>query len=351
MDHEHAGTPSEHSTLTRRAFVRGTSALVAGAALGLGRGLEAQPRPPLTVEEVKALGPIPKAVLGRTGLEITIVGLGTALLGHQNSNKPEIPKLVGVFGEALDLGINYVDTARMYGGAEEALKTVLKGRRDKVILATKVWPREFTAKEAEDTFHESLRTLGVDSVDVLHLHSAGDKDMDKVLAKGGTWEFLEKAKAAGKARFLGMSGHSRPANFLRLLETDKVDVLMVAMNFVDRHIYGFEEKVLPVARKHKTGVLAMKVYGGITGGFQNYGAKTPHPSQLDASHHVRSIAYAKSLEGVAALVLGVHSSEQLRENVKRVLETRPLSKEDFDKLCEEGKTIAAGWTPRFGPVA
>jgi predicted aldo/keto reductase-like oxidoreductase len=320
----------------------------AGAALGLSPGRARCDAPP--ADETP---PIPRKTLGRTGLDVSILGLGTALLGHQNGNNPEIPKLVGVFSEAIDRGINYVDTARMYGGAEKALREVLSSRKDKAYIATKVWAND--AATAEKLFHESLKTLGLERVDVLHLHSTGDKDIDKVLGKGGSWEFLEKAKASGKARFLGITGHSRPANFVRILETGSVDVLMVAMNFVDRHIYGFEEKVLPVARKHRTGVLAMKVYGGVKAGsggrgFEHYSSKTPHPSQMDPKHHERSIAYAKSLEGVSALVIGVHTREQLIENIRRVVRIEPLPKAAFDALCDEGKTLAAAWTPRFGPV-
>jgi predicted aldo/keto reductase-like oxidoreductase len=157
-------------------------------------------------------------------------------------------------------------------------------------------------------------------------------------------------KSQGKARFLGVTGHCRPEKFLRMLGTDQVDVMMVAMNFVDRHIYGFEEKVLPTAVKHKTGVMAMKVYGGVKGSFPNYEAKTPHPSQMPGEYHARSVAYARSLEGVTGLVIGAHSRAQLLENIRRVVEAKPLSKPDFEKLCDEGKTLAAEWTPRFGPV-
>ena len=337
--------------VTRRDFVRQSGLLAAGAAIGI--GTTAGGRQPLAAggEEKPAkveTPPIPRSVLGRTGVEVSILGFGTALLGHQNSNQPEVPKLINVFSEALDRGINYLDTARIYGRAEEALKEVLRTRREKTFLVTKVWAN--TSEEAEKSFHESLERLGVSSVDVLHLHSAGDKEIDKVLGPGGSWEFLAKAKKDGKTRFVGITGHSRPANFVRLLETDQVDVMMVAMNFVDRFIYGFEEKVLPVARKHKTGVMAMKVYGGVQGGFPNYGSKTPHPSQMKGEHHVRSIAYVKALEGVTGMVIGAHTLEQLHENIRRVVETKPLGKEDFEKLCEEGKAVAAGWTPRFGPA-
>lgn len=335
---------------TRREFVKGTGLAAAGTALGLrwplGR-LSAEDSPAGAAAQ-EAL-PIPHAKLGKTGLEVSILGLGTALLGHQNNNRPSMARLVDVFSEAIDRGITYVDTARIYGGAEEALKSVLKTRREKVTLATKVWAN--TREEVDKSFEESLQRLGVDSVDVLHLHSTGDKEIDKVLGPGGAWERLLELKKAGKTRCVGLTGHSRPMNFVRVIETGTADVLMCAMNFVDRHIYGFEEKVLPVAVKHEVGVLAMKVYGGVRGGFKNYPSPTPFPSQLEAEHHETSISYVKSLEGVTAMVIGVHSKEQLHQNVDRVLRLKPLSPEEFQRVCDRGKEIAKAWEPRFGPVA
>jgi predicted aldo/keto reductase-like oxidoreductase len=72
---------------------------------------------------------------------------------------------------------------------------------------------------------------------------------------------------------------------------------------------------------------------------------------MPSKHHLDSIRYEKTLEGVTGMVIGVHSAEQLRENIKLVLEAKPLAKEELAALRERGKEIAAGWEPRFGPVA
>jgi predicted aldo/keto reductase-like oxidoreductase len=331
--------------VSRRDFLR-TSTLAAGAGLALSAagarlGADESETP------AKATPPVPRKPLGRTGLEVSILGLGTALLGHQNGNNPEIPKLVRVFSDAIDRGITYVDTARIYGGAEEALSQVLPGRRDKVVLATKVWADTYEA--ARESFEKSLSVMKLEEVDILHLHNAGSKDIDKVLGKGGSWEFIQEAKKAGRARFIGITGHEHPQKFVRMLETGTVDVLMIAMNFVDRFIYGFEDVVLPVARKHATGVLAMKVFGGVEGGFRNYPTRTPRPSQLAAEHHLSAIRYAKSLEGVAGMVIGVHTSEQVHRNIEMVVSAEPLSPAEFAALYYKGKAISADWSPRFGP--
>jgi len=69
--------------------------------------------------------------------------------------------------------------------------------------------------------------------------------VDRVLGKGGVLEYLLKQKEAGKVRFIGISGHNRPPNFVRMLQTDQIDVVMCVMNYADRNTYGFESKVLP----------------------------------------------------------------------------------------------------------
>ena len=204
-------------------------------------------------------------VLGRTGAKVTILGLGTAPIGEARGDMGEAVK---IFSEVIDRGVNYVDTARIYGIAEEALGQVLATRRDKVFLVTKCWTD--SGERARQMFEESLRMLKTDHVDLVHIHNVGNKNLDRVLAKDGILEYLLKQKEAGKTRFIGLSGHERPPQFLKMLETDQIDVVMSVMNYADRNIYDFESKVLPECRKRNIGVVAMKVYAGIKGGFPNH---------------------------------------------------------------------------------
>ncbi len=122
------------------------------------------------------------------------------------------------------------------------------------------------------------------------------------------------------------------------------------VNFVDRHTYGFEETVLPVARKHNTGIVAMKVFGGArrkAGSYQNPEA----PPELDVEHLESAVRYALGTPGVATANLGVHNREQVRKNVELVKGYKPLSPEEQAKLAELGEQLAAQWGPHFGPVA
>jgi uncharacterized protein len=234
----HSGTEA-----TRREFLKATA--LAGAGLMLAGSSSAA-----GAEE----GPLPKRVLGRTKAEVTILGLGTAPIGEALIDRKEAER---IFGEVMDRGVNYIDTARGYGHAEEVLGNLVPARRDKLFLVTKCWVE--SAADAEKSLTESLRRLKVENVDLVHIHHVGGKDVDRVLAKDGVLEYLVKQKQAGELRFIGMSGHCSPPRFLRMLETKQIDVMMAVMNYADRNTYDFEGKVLPECRKQNVGVAAMKV--------------------------------------------------------------------------------------------
>jgi len=136
----------------------------------------------------------------------------------------------------------------------------LGSRRKDVFLATKVLAD--TIEEAEQSLAKSFELVRTDMFDLVYYHSVGDHDVKKAMDSGGVFDWLLKQKKAGKFQFLGISGHHKPAEFVPLLESGEVDVLLTVVNFVDRHTYNFEEQVLPAARKHNAGIVAMKVFGG-----------------------------------------------------------------------------------------
>jgi predicted aldo/keto reductase-like oxidoreductase len=288
---------------------------------------------------------LPTRVLGRTGARVTILGLGTAPIGEARGDLAEAVK---IFSEVIDRGVSYVDTARIYGIAEEALGQVLATRRDKVFLVTKCWTD--SGERAQQMFEESLRTLKTDHVDLVHIHNIGNKNLDKVLAKDGILEYLLRQKEAGKTRFIGLSGHERPPHFVKMLETDQIDVVMNVMNYADRNIYDFEGTVLPECRKRNVGVVAMKVYAGIKGGFPNHrkgwvGCNTP-PERMG-----QALAYALDLEGVHVANVGPFTMEQAIQNVELARRYKPLTADERQDLLAFGRELAPTLGPRYGPVA
>jgi len=292
----------------------------------------------------ESIGTLTKRVLGRTKEKISILGLGTAPVGE---GPVGLEEGIRIFREAIDRGITYIDTARIYGNAEEILGHVIAKQRDKLFVVTKV--STHTADEAERSLSESLRRLKTDHVDLVHIHSIGSKNIDKVLGKGGALEYLLNQKENGKIRFVGISGHNRPANFVRMLQTDQIDVVMCVMNYADRNIYDFESKVLPEARKRNVGCVAMKVYAGIKGGFPNhrrgYVGCATEPTYLP-----QALAYALDLEGVSAAVVGPYTVEQAIQNVEFARKYAPLSEEQRSALLSHGKKLAASLGPRYGPA-
>ncbi len=325
--------------ITRRKFlgkiIGGTTSAIALSHLACG----------CTAESKEGTGkPLAKRVLGRTKKKVPILGLGTAPVGEGPIN---VQEGIRIFGEAIDRGATYIDTARIYGNAEEILGHLIPKRRDKLFIATKV--STHTADEAERSLSESLRRLKIDHLDLVHIHSIGSKKLDRVLAKDGVLEYLLKQKEAGKIRFIGISGHNRPPNFVRMLKTDQIDVIMCVMNYADRNIYDFESKVLPEARKRNVGCVAMKVYAGIKGGFRNH--RSGHIGcATEPAYLPQALAYALDLKGVSVAVVGPYTVEQAIQNVEFARKYTPLSKEQHASLMAYGKKLVPSLGPRYGPV-
>ncbi|MEA3225834.1 MAG: aldo/keto reductase [Planctomycetota bacterium] len=287
---------------------------------------------------------LPTRILGRTKEKVSILGLGAAPAGE---GPVGVQEGIRIFSEAIDRGVTYIDTARIYGNAEEILGHVIPKQRDKLFVVTKV--STDNAAKAERSLSESMRLLKTEQIDLVHIHSVGGKNIDRVLAKDGALNYLLKQKEVGKIRFIGISGHNRPPNFVRMLQTDQIDVVMCVMNYADRNIYDFESKVLPEARKRNVGCVAMKVYVGIKGGFRNhrsgYVGCVTGPDRLP-----HAMSYALDLEGVSVAVVGPYTVEQSIQNVQLAKKYKPLTPEQHDSLLEYGRKLAPTLGPRYGAV-
>jgi len=252
-----------------------------------------------------------------------------------------------IVNEAIDLGINFIDTSERYGNAEEAVGLVMERRRKEVILATKIWAD--TIPEAEQKLAEAFRRLKTDYAEVLYFHNLGQRDMERALKPDGVFPWLLKQREAGKCRFVGISGHNLPARFLPFLETGQVDVALMTLNFADRFTYNFEERVLPACRDRNVGVVAMKVFGAPDPATGSWGNPQALP-RVGLENVELAIRYALSLPAVASANLGVHTVEQLRQDVEIVRRFQPLSAEEQAKLETVGRQLARQWGEHFGPV-
>jgi predicted aldo/keto reductase-like oxidoreductase len=242
--------------------------------------------------------------------------------------------------QALELGVTYWDAASTYARAQEYIGKVLPKVRDKVFLVSKVATDD--AKRALEIIEGSLRTMKTDCIDLVHVHNVGDFSPDRVLGKGGVLEGLREAQKRGWVRFIGISGHYRPSVMAKVLDSGEFDVVMCVLNFVDRFTYDFEGKVLPIARKHNVGVVAMKVMAAPQKGYGQ-----PNPGRL-ADYADLAIRYSLSLPEVACAVVGVFSANELKQNVAIAKSHKSLTKFELQRLASIGKELAQKWGAHYG---
>jgi predicted aldo/keto reductase-like oxidoreductase len=283
---------------------------------------------------------LPMRRFGKTGEQVPMIGLGTGPAGMGLSDEAA----VALYHAAIDRGVTYLDTAPGYGRAQAQLGQVLPQRRDEVFVATKCWAA--TAEEALRIHEQSLRDLRTDHVDLLYAHCVGSFDPEQLLAPDGTLAGLREAQRRGWTRFVGFTAHHRPANALTLLDRVDVDAVMLAMNYADRHTYGFEERILPRAHTLDLGIAAMKVYGGA----REMDYQTPRPSALGERDHHRAFRYALGLPGVAVAVIGMYTIDELERNLAWARGWEPLTEAEHARLTEEGRGVAGEWGPHFGVV-
>jgi uncharacterized protein len=333
----------------------GSAATAGGAATDPGMMADSGAVPTMPEPGARTL---PRGTLGKTGVSIPIIGLGTSRLGQRGGtpNAADYDNMLQVFEAAMNMGIEYIDTGAVYGRAEEALGELIPSRRDKIFLVTKLYAD--TRAEAEMLFERSLERLKTDHVDLLHMHSTGERNIDTVLSPDGSWPYILEQKTNGRTRFVGITGHNNPPNFMRMLETDQVDVLMTIMNFVDHSTYGLSRAVREAAVARGMGVMAMKVFGGTEsvlrpgGGLANSNAPEPHPSNMelafDQSVLPDCMRFVKSLEGVTGMVIGINFIEELERNIQWAIETTPFSAEEMEAIVRMGETVAPMWAQRYG---
>ncbi len=317
---------TDKRALSRRDFVQAT----AGAVL-LGNALPAWGEPGAK---------LPQRVLGKTGVKVPILGLGTVAVGNFTDRKAA----AALLNKAIDLGITYVDTApgrtrqaflTGYGRAQTYLAGVLKERRKEVFLATKCLETE--GDKVLTLLRSNLKTLGLGQVDLAYTHTIGHAayDYDALVGPRGPMAVLAKAKADGLTRFVGITGHNRPEKFAKVIAARDVDAMMNAVNVVDRHTYAFEEIVWPLARKKNVGLVAMKVFGG--GGFGAGSAKMP------AELREASFRFVQSISGVVTAVIGMGSVRELEQNVQWAKTFKPMGAAEANALKKKTVALAKAW--------
>jgi aryl-alcohol dehydrogenase-like predicted oxidoreductase len=265
-------------------------------------------------------GAIPRRSLGKTGLQVSILGLGGFHLGSAQS-LDDARKIVDA---AIDAGINFFDNAWDYhnGQSEEWLGAALKGKRDRVILMTKVCTHGRDKAVGMRMLEESLKRLQTDHLDVWQIHEViYDDDPDLIFRPDGVIEALTQAKQQGKVRFVGFTGHKDPAIHLQMLAHNfPFDTVQMPLNCFDASFRSFERNVLPEANRRGIAPLGMKSMGG-SGEMIRHGAVTA----------AEALRYAMSLP-VASTISGMESMGVLRQNLEIARGFQPMGAADMQKL-------------------
>ena len=190
--------------------------------------------------------------LGNTGMTVSELGFGGIPILRLESGEAE--KIVR---HAFDRGINFFDTAYAYRDSEEKIGRAFAGRRDKVIIATKTMRRDGAG--ALEQLEQSLQRLQTDYIDLYQLHQVAQESVwQTISAPGGALEVLQKAKADGKIRFLGVTSHSRPMA-IKLIQTGLFSTVQFPFNFIEVDAAG---DLHPEARRLGLGILVMKPFAG-----------------------------------------------------------------------------------------
>jgi uncharacterized protein len=272
---------------------------------------------------VSAAG-MPMRTLGRTGTQVSILAFGG---GSRFVQYPE-EKGIAILNHALDLGINYIDTADSYGNNGESqirIGKMLKARGRKGLwLASKIGPRKYD--EFMRTLDTSLKRLQVDHVDLLHLHALmGPDDLAAIEARDGAYNAAVKARDQKMARFIGVTCHAYPEVLKTALERHDFDCTQMALNAALRSqergvTSSFETVALPVALGKKMGVTAMKIFA--------------QDALVGAAPHEKLIQYSMSLP-VAAAVIGMPKPEHLEQNIQVAKAFKPMPPAEMKRLSAE----------------
>ena len=315
----------------RREFLKLGAAAVGGAAASLeakalagstdSRPLPSNPRTPAAM---------PTRNLGRTSYSVGIFSLGGQAAVEQPDNEAEA---VSIVERALDLGVNYIDTAARYGGdvprSQTYIGKVMKRRRKEAFLATKTHDR--TRDGSMRLLEQSLKLLQTDHLDLWQIHNLSAMDqVDEIFRPDGAVKALREAKDQGVVRHIGVTGHADPEVLIAAISRFPFDTILMALNAADTHHLSFKEKLLPLAVEKQMGIIGMKIpaRGRLLAGWTppaegGRGARPSDrgPGTLDMKDALR---YVLTLP-VSTVIVGCDSVAQLEENVAIARAFNPLS--------------------------
>ena len=289
-----------------------------------------------------------KRRLGKTDMDVSVLGFGGAEIGYEGATAETVETLLN---SALDAGLNVIDTAECYEASEELIGQTVNHRRKEFYLFTKcghprgVGSEDWSIGSILESIERSLRRLQTDGLDLVQLHSCSES----VLRKGDAIAALQTARERGYTRYIGYSGDSRAARFA--VECGAFDTLQTSINIADQEAI---ELTVPLAREKEMGVIAKRPIA-------NAAWKSGH-KPIDSYQHTywdrlrkldyefiagrpleRSISHALrftlTVPGVHTAIVGTTKPERWQENAK-LLEGGPLSPSEYEAIRERWDDLA-----------
>lgn len=282
-----------------------------------------------TIKEIaiKMKGPIPKRILGKTGLRVTQLGLGGGSpIASDDPKKHE--EILEFIRTAVDMGINYIDTAAAYGPSEEKIGEALDPEtRKSLIIATKTGDRTYDG--CMRLLERSLKRLQTDYIDIWQLHHPEhEEEVEKISSSKGAMKALNEAKERGLVRYIGLTGHYDPKPLKTLINRFDFDTALITLNPADVHKHSFKEELLPLAVEKELGIIGMKItcLGRIF-----------HPGKLNSMKE--ALYYTLSLP-IATAIVGHNNLDQLYENILLAQNFEQLSASEMKELEDKTKSYA-----------
>ena len=275
---------------------------------------------------------MPTRTLGRTGVQVSLIGLGGWHLGFKSISDELATRIIRT---AIDNGINFMDNCWDYneGASEERMgKALLDGYRERVFLMTKIDGR--TKKDAAKQLDESLKRLQTDHIDLVQHHEIlRYEDPHRIFAGEGANAALLEARAAGKIRFIGFTGHKDPRIHKYMLDVAtengfQFDTVQMPLNVMDAHYRSFEKIVLPELVKQNIGVLAMKTLANGT------------ILESKTVSAIECLQYAMNLP-TSVVITGCQSVENLEQALTAARTFKPMSDEQVKSILDKTAEAAS----------
>lgn len=246
--------------------------------------------------------------LGKTCLNVNPIGFGGIPIQRLSFNESD-----KVIKKALDMGINFFDTSRVYTDSEEKLGRVfIHFPRDRFVIASKTLSRD--GKSAAADLETGLKLMNTDYIDLYQCHNISTEDqLEQILAPGGALETLQNAQKEGKIRYIGLTGHKPPV-LKKALDAFDFDTLQVPLNYIEQSCLY---ELVPYARERDIGIIAMKPVAG--GAFKH----VPLSLRFILTH------------GADVAIPGMDSEEQVVENLSVLENLKPLDKKELAILDKE----------------